>query len=171
LARGRALDFDMTDLRYSEPALMATMRRLLLAVVAVGMLGTGADLLLLEHYEDVWQLPPLVLVAIALLVVAWLAATEAPLAVTGMRITMVCFVAAGVAGVFLHYNGNSEFQLEIDPTLHGWALFEKVIKAKAPPALAPASMIQLGLMGLLCTYQHPGLQLRRDTRTRLEGSA
>jgi hypothetical protein len=32
------------------------------------------------------------------------------------------------------------------------------MKAKAPPALAPASMIQLGLLGLLYTYRHPSLR-------------
>jgi hypothetical protein len=34
--------------------------------------------------------------------------------------------------------------------------------AKAPPALAPAGLIQLGLLGLLYTYRHPALQLRTD---------
>ena len=30
--------------------------------------------------------------------------------------------------------------------------------AKAPPALAPAGMIQMGLLGLLYTYRHPALR-------------
>jgi len=41
----------------------------------------------------------------------------------------------------------------MDPSLEGWALFVKVIRAKAPPALAPAAMIQIGLLGLLYTYR------------------
>jgi hypothetical protein len=141
-----------------EAALLATMRRLLLAVIVIGMLGTLADLILLEHYEDASQMPPLVLILLGVLVAGWVAFGSGPLAVTIMRTTMVCFIAAGCAGIFLHYRGNSEFQREIDPSLQGWALVMKVMKAKAPPALAPAVMIQLGLLGLLYTYQHPALR-------------
>ena len=132
-----------------------TLRQLLLAIIAMGLAGTAADLLLLGHYEEGWQLVPLVLVGLGLLNVAWVALRPGTVAMTMMRVVMVTFIAAGVLGLLLHYNGNSEFQREIDPTLHGWALFTKVIHAKAPPALAPASMIQLGLLGLLYTYAHP----------------
>jgi peptidoglycan/LPS O-acetylase OafA/YrhL len=142
----------------AEPSLLHTMRQLLLVLVTAGMLGTAADLLLLEHFENAWQLPPLVLIGIALLVVAWLFISGGAVAVMAMRVMMICFVAAGCVGILLHYNGNSEFQREIDPTLQGWALVVKVMTAKAPPALAPASMIQLGLLGLLYTYRHPSLQ-------------
>jgi hypothetical protein len=62
--------------------------------------------------------------------------------------------------MLLHYGGNSEFQREVDPAIGGWSLVVKVMTAKAPPALAPAGLIQLGLLGLLYTYRHPALQLR-----------
>jgi peptidoglycan/LPS O-acetylase OafA/YrhL len=147
----------------AEQVALHTMRQLLLVLVTAGMLGTAADLLLLEHFENAWQLPPLVLIGIALLVVAWLFIGGGPVTVIAMRIIMICFIAVGCVGILLHYNGNSEFQREIDPTLHGWALVVKVMTAKAPPALAPASMIQLGLLGLLYTYRHPSLHwLVRD---------
>ena len=154
-----------------EPAVLFTMRRLLLVVIGVGLAGTAADLLLLEHYDGPWQLPPLVLIGLALLVVAWLVVRMSPLAVAVMRITMICFMVAGCAGILLHYKGNSEFQREIDPALRGRALFLKVIKAKAPPALAPAVMIQLGLLGLLYTYHHPALRSAGVTRLRFKRSA
>ena len=154
----------------SEAATLSTMRRLLLAVITIAMVGTFADLVLLDHYEGAWQLPPLVLIGLALLIVAWLSIRGGPVAVTVMRITMVCFIAAGILGILLHYNGNSEFQRELDPAIGGWALFLKVIKAKAPPALAPAVMVQLGLLGLLYTYRHPALQPGGLTRTRLKGA-
>jgi hypothetical protein len=149
----------MTDTRADvEPAILSTLRRLLLLVVSLGMLGTAADLLLIEHYDGWTQLPPLVLIAFALLVIVWTSVRGGAAAVAIMRVTMVCFVAAGVAGVALHYNGNREFQHEIDPTLQGWALVVKVMRAKAPPALAPGVMVQLGLLGLLYTYGHPSLR-------------
>ncbi|HYJ16246.1 MAG TPA: hypothetical protein VE170_12200 [Candidatus Limnocylindria bacterium] len=33
-----------------------------------------------------------------------------------------------------------------------------MIGAKAPPLLAPGSMVQLGLLGLAYTYKHPALK-------------
>ena len=83
-------------------------------------------------------------------------------AITAMRILMVLFVAAGFLGIALHYLGNREFQLEMDPALAGWPLFVKIVTAKAPPALAPASMVMMGLLGLIYTYQHPALRRIAD---------
>jgi hypothetical protein len=143
---------------HPEPTVLSTMRRLLLVLVTIGMLGTAADLLLLNHYENGWQMAPLALIAISLLVVAWVAVSGGTLPLVVMRAAMIGFIAAGCLGILLHYNGNSEFQREIDPSLAGWALAWKVMTAKAPPALAPASMIQLGLLGLLYTYRHPSVR-------------
>jgi hypothetical protein len=70
---------------------------------------------------------------------------------------MVLFIVSGLAGFVLHYQGNREFQLEVNPSLDGLELFLKVIRAKAPPALAPGAMIHLGLLGLAYTYRHPAL--------------
>jgi hypothetical protein len=137
----------------SDASALRTVRALLLALVTIGMVGTAVDLLLLDHYEDVWQLPPLVMIVLGLAVVAWVWFAGSANAVTAMRITMVLFLATGAAGLLFHYNGNREFQHETDPSLQGWPLFVKVVRAKAPPALAPAAMIQIGLLGLLYTYR------------------
>jgi hypothetical protein len=137
--------------------ILEQLRRLLLALLAVGLIGTAADLLLLDHYENATQVLPLVLVAVALLVVGWFAWTRAALALAIMRGTMAMCIAAGALGIVLHYQSNREFQKEVDPSLEGWPLVVKVVRAKAPPALAPASMIQLGLLGLLCTYRYPNM--------------
>ena len=42
----------------------ATFRRILLALVFLGIVGLTLELLLLEHWEPGWQLTPLVLLAI-----------------------------------------------------------------------------------------------------------
>lgn len=115
------------------------------------MLGTGAELLLLNHVESLAQLIPLVLLAAALLTLVWLAAGRGRLPAVTFQATMVMFVAAGVIGLVLHYQGAQAFQLEVDPSLKGIALFWKTVRAKAPPALAPASMIGLGLVGFAYT--------------------
>jgi hypothetical protein len=120
------------------------------------MIGTAADLMLLDHHEDGWQLAPLVLIAAGVGLGAICGLRPTPALIAAMRGLMVLFVAAGGVGMLLHYSGNSEFQLEMDPGLAGWDLFVKAMTAKAPPALAPAVMIQMGLLGLLYTYRHPG---------------
>ena len=142
-----------------ETAAVRGIRRLLLLILALGMVGTGSDLLLIAHYEGEWQLPPLVLIAVALPIVVWLTLRTRPgwLAIVLLRVTMVLFMCVGALGVLLHYNGNREFQKEIDPGLSGLPLFVKVMTAKAPPALAPGVMVQLGLLGLVYTYRHPAL--------------
>ena len=141
----------------SEPGnrTLVIVRRLLLAVLTIGMAGTIADLLLLDHYEDVWQAPPLVLLSAGLIMVALIWTDPRRTTVRAFAALMILFILSGVAGFALHYNGNLEFQREIDPTQHGWRLFMTVMRAKAPPALAPAGMIQLGLIGLLSVYRHP----------------
>ena len=145
------------DEAFGEPPMMQTVRRALLALLVVFMLGTGLDLMLLDHHEDAWQLVPLALLASGLVVSVWTLRGRAG-AITAMRLLMVLFVAAGFLGITLHYLGNRDFQLEMDPAAAGWPLFLKVVRAKSPPALAPASMVMMGLLGLVYTYQHPALR-------------
>lgn len=145
----------------TEPATMRTVRRALLVLLVFFMLGTGTDLMLLDHHEGAWQVVPLALLAAGLVVAAWSVRGGAG-AVATMRILMVLFVAAGFMGIVLHYLGNREFQLEMDPAAGGWPLFWKVVTAKSPPALAPASMVMIGLLGLIYTYQHPALRRIAD---------
>lgn len=152
----------MRDQTHSpEAGTLGRLRGLLLAVLAAGLTGTAVDLFLLEHYEDVWQSPPLVAVALGLLAVAWVWRAGSAPAVKALRVVMVLCLFTGAAGLAWHYQGNVEFQHEMDPSLAGWPLAVKVLRAKAPPALAPAAMIQIGLLGLLYTYRHGALAARR----------
>ena len=133
------------------------MRRLLLALVAFTAVGLVPELLLLKHYDSVWQLIPFAVLAAILVttVLAWRRPTRRSLA--AFRVVMWLSIAAGVAGVVLHAKGNWEWALERDDTLHGWPLIWKILRG-ATPLLAPAAMAQLGLLGLLYTYRHPALE-------------
>jgi hypothetical protein len=144
------------------PALTAdpypVLRRLLLALLAFGLAGTGTELLLLGHYEGAWQFVPLGLVAVALVAIATHAMSGGAWSVRALRFVMALLIVAAAAGVVLHYRGNLEFQLDMDPTATRWELFKKVVRAKAPPALAPGALAQMGLLGLIYTYRHPALR-------------
>jgi hypothetical protein len=148
-----------------ELPVLQTLRRLLLGILVVVLVGTAADLLLLEHYEDAWQLPPLIMISLGLMVAAWVAAKGSVTSVTTLRVLMVLFIATGCLGMMMHYQGNWEFQREVDPTAGGWDVFVKVMRAKAPPALAPGVMIQMGLIGLLYTYRHPAFERVNPTNS------
>jgi hypothetical protein len=134
------------------------LRRLLLGLLAIGLLGTGTELLLLAHYEGPWQLVPLGLVGIALTTVAIHFVHGGARSIAALRVAMLLLVVGAAAGIVLHYRGNLEFQLDMDPTASRWELFKKVVRAKAPPALAPGALAQMGLLGLIYTYRHPALR-------------
>ena len=82
---------------------------------------------------------------------------------------MALFILSAAVGIVLHYRANMEFQLDIDPSITAMDLFWKVMRAKAPPALAPAIMAQPGLVGLAYTFRHPALARRTDPAHSTEG--
>jgi hypothetical protein len=138
-----------------EEGALARVRGWLLAVLAVGLAGTLVELLLLAHYEEIWQWSPLVLIAITLGGMAWHRARPGTASVRGLQVLMVLMVASGGVGAALHMRGAAEFQLEIDPSMPRRTLVTKVLRAQSPPALAPGVMMQLGLIGLVALYRHP----------------
>jgi hypothetical protein len=138
----------------SDTETIAFLRRALLAVLVLGIVGTQGELLLLKHYEDVWQYAPLILNGVALLVVGWHLVSKNRVSVRVLQGTMALFLLAGATGLFLHYRGNVEWELERTPGLAGFELF-KMAMTGATPALAPGTMVQLGLIGLLYAYRHP----------------
>lgn len=149
-----------------EPPVSAlpAVRRILLAILLLELLGTGTELFLLGHFEDPRQLIPFVLLGLGLVVIAWQIGHPSHASVRAMQVTMILLVIGGLVGLVLHYRGNMEFQLEANPSLSGLELFWKVMKAKAPPALAPGAVAQLGVLGLAYTYRHPALS-RAPIRT------
>ena len=134
-------------------------RGFLLGLFMIGVGGTGTELLLLGHTEGFWQWVPLVLMAASLVTLAWRVAAYRSRSLHVFRGTMILFVLSGVVGLWQHYDGNAEFELEMYPALRGFALFRESITG-ATPTLAPGTMLGLGLLGLVYTYRHPALSSR-----------
>lgn len=122
------------------------------ALLVLGLAGTGVELALIEHYEDWWQLVPLFLIAAALAAFTWFVAARTRPSLRTLQAVMLLCVAAGAAGSLLHFKGAAEFQKEINPSISRPELVRKVMRAKAPPVLAPWLMTHLGLLGLV--YAH-----------------
>jgi hypothetical protein len=144
------------------PETLETIRRVLLAILIIGLVGTAAELLLLDHDEEAIQLIPLALIVIAFVAIGWHALDQGGASLKLLQIVMLLFIVAGGVGMVLHYRANVEFQREVDPSIAGRALVVKAMKAKAPPALAPGTMSQLGLIGLAYAYRYPSR--RRTSR-------
>ena len=147
-----------------DPNEHTTVRRIrgfLLGLFVFGAGGTGIELLLLGHTEDFWQLFPLGLMGVGGAALTWYAATGGARSLRLFRRTMGAFVLSGVLGLWLHYQGNAEFEQEIYPSLQGAALVWEAIRG-ATPTLAPGTMLELGLLGLAYTYRHPVLAGSRE---------
>jgi hypothetical protein len=138
----------------AESATLAFIRRLLLASLAVGVLGTAGELILLGHVDSPAQWIPLVGLATAIPLLLWHARSPRPLTVRLVQVLMWAFMVCGVVGVGLHYDGNVEFERELHPTDAGLTFLRHTV-AGATPVLAPGSMVLLGLLGLAHTYRHP----------------
>lgn len=139
-----------------EPDTLASIRTLLLGALALGVLGTGGELILLRHLDKPTQWIPLVILGASIPVLIWHVVSPSPGSVRVTQALMVVFIAAGVVGVGLHFNGNVEFERELHPTEQGFEFLRKTI-AGATPVLAPGSMVLLGLVGLAHTYRDPCL--------------
>jgi FtsH-binding integral membrane protein len=146
----------------AESPTLARVRAILLAVLAVGLAGTGVELLLLKHTEGVWQLVPVFLIGAALLTVGWVAVSRHHASLRLLQAVMWLFVLSGIAGLVLHFRGNILFEQESDPSIAGTALLHRALTG-ATPTLAPGTMIQLGLVGLVFLFRHPRLQTGKAT--------
>ena len=149
----------MTVTHSPESPTLTFIRRLLLASLAGGIVGTAAELILLGHVDSAAQWIPIVALAAAVPLLLWHAARPGPLTVRLIRLVMCAYIACGLIGVGLHYDGNIEFERELHPKDAGLAFLRHTI-AGATPVLAPGSMMLLGLLGIAHAYRHP-LEERR----------
>jgi len=151
----------------SESETLASIRTLLLAALAIGVVGTSGELILLRHIDKAAQWIPLVFLVGSVPVLVWHARSPGVASVRTLQTLMLAFIALGVVGIGLHYDGNVEFQRELNPSERGWTFVRKTV-AGATPVLAPGSMVLLGLVGLAHAYRHPatdGGRFRQETTT------
>ena len=148
-----------TDQAENQESMAARLRDFVLWLFVAGAAASAIDLVVLGHFEDARQRVPLVLLPAGLLVVAWHRIRPGYPGARLLQATMALFIASGVLGLWFHYSGNLAFELELHPSLAGWELLRETLSG-ATPTLAPALMVQLGLLGLIHTYRHPILERR-----------
>ncbi len=131
-------------------------RRMLLALVLFGTIGLTLELLLLEHFESIWQWIPLVVLGTGFASGIAVAVRPAHLTIRIFQGLMVLLIGTALLGLYLHYDGNVEFEREMDASAQGLDLLWRSLRG-ATPALAPGAMAQIGLLGLILAYRHPAL--------------
>ncbi|HEY6254710.1 MAG TPA: hypothetical protein VIY51_02850 [Xanthobacteraceae bacterium] len=144
----------------TDSIVLERLRLWIVGVIVLGLIGTMTELLLLEHDEQALQFVPLVLMVLGAVTLAWYTTAKDSASLRALQVVMGLFVLSGFAGMAAHFNGSMEYQLEINPDLSLSELLDKILRAKAPPLLAPGMMIQLGLLGL--AYAYTDLRYRRS---------
>lgn len=135
---------------------LSLLRRGLLALLAFGSAGILVELVLLEHYEEPFQYTPLVLLVLTLVSIIWHWLDGQKRSLRAFQIVMLLLIVAGTVGIALHFDGNIEFEKELNPDSAGLEFWVEVLRG-ATPTLAPGTLVQFGLLGLLYAYRHPAL--------------
>ena len=131
-------------------------RRLALYLLPFGLAGTATALALLGHTEDRLQWTPLILLLTGFLMGLAMAVQPVRRVVLIFRALMGLYLPASALGLYLHVKSNVEFELEMRPAIAGMELIVESLTG-AMPALAPGTMAQMGLLGLLVCFRHPAL--------------
>ena len=110
------------------------------------MMGTLLELYLLEHYEDTFQLIPVLCIAFSLTNLIILLFKKSKKIINLFKLMLVLTSLSGVYGVFLHLQSNFDFEQDMKPTATNWELFSESLSG-ALPTLAPMSLVVLACIG------------------------
>ena len=135
------------------------LRRGILALLALGAMGVITELVLLEHYEEPVQFVPLALLALTLTTILWHWIDGGRRSLRAFQVVMLLMVVAGTVGIGLHLRENVATELDLNPGSSGLAFWLEVVRGDLP-TLAPGTLVQFGLLGLLYAYRHPALNGR-----------
>lgn len=130
---------------------MRAVRQALLVILLLGLVGMEIELFLLKHTDGFWQLVPIVLMGAAVVAVAWYSISGGTASLRALQGIMTLLLAAGLVGTVLHFDGNLVDAKESNPSLAGSLLYREALMGSTP-ALAPGTLIQLGLIGLLYAF-------------------
>lgn len=135
---------------------ISILRRGLLALLALGSAGLLSELILLEHFDEPIQWAPVVLLTLTLASIVWHWIHGGKTSLRFFQVVMFLLIVAGLLGIILHFKGNLEYEKELNPDSGGLSFLIDVLRGDYP-ALAPGTLAQFGLLGLLYAYRHPVL--------------
>jgi len=124
----------------------------LLITIIFMAFGTVTELFLIGHYEDNWQIVPIILIAATLVNALIVSATDKSVFKISFKTLLVACLVSGVIGSYFHMQANMEFESEMHPTQPYFATFTESLSG-ALPILAPGSMIVFALIGYIYSLQ------------------
>ena len=134
-----------------------SVKKMIVLALLFMMIGTLLELYLLDHYEDAFQLIPVLCIAFSLINLIILFFKRSKIMVKLFKLVLVLTSFSGIYGVFLHLQSNFEFEQDMKPTATNWELFSESLSG-ALPTLAPMSMLVLAFIGysylILIKQQH-----------------
>lgn len=140
----------------TSPSAVSLLRRGILALLALGSVGVLSELVLLEHYEETVQWVPLILLVLTLATIVWHWVEGRRPSLRALQVLMMLLIVAGLVGTVLHLRENIAAEEELNPGTGGLDFWWEVVRGDMP-LLAPGTLIQFGLLGLLYAYKHPAL--------------
>ena len=134
-----------------------SVKKMIVLALLFMMIGTLLELYLLDHYEDAFQLIPVLCIAFSLINLIILFLKKSKIIIKLFKLVLVLTSFSGIYGVFLHLQSNFEFEQDMKPTATNWELFSESLSG-ALPTLAPMSMLVLAFIGysylILINQQH-----------------
>ena len=141
----------------ADSEILKTIRLILLITAISTMIGLEAELFLLGHLKALLQLVPVIVIAVGLGSIAWYGLTRTGTSIRVFQVTMSLCIAAGVLGMVFHLAFSATEARKKQNSLYGMRLIGEALTGVAPP-LAPAALIQVGVIGLAYTLRHPALE-------------
>ena len=137
------------------------LKKVLVLALLFMMIGSLLELYLLDHYEDSWQLIPILSVGTTLVTLLILFFKKTTKVVNLFKAVLILTALSGVYGVFLHLQSNFEFEQDMKPTATNFELITDSLSG-ALPTLAPMSLVVLACIGysylILIQQQHEKIQ-------------
>ena len=139
----------------SDTQTLRGVRLLILVAISAALIVTEAELLFVRHTgTNNGQVIAVVLVGLGLITVTCHAILRNTSSIVVFRFTMYLFLIFGIDGFLTHYHRAVQAALKSQPTLVGMPLLHATLSGKIP-LLAPGMLIEIGLLGLIYTFQHP----------------
>jgi len=138
----------------SDAHILRGVRLLILLAISAALIVTEAELLFVGHTGgNNGQVIAVVLVGLGLTVTCHAILRNTP-SIVVFRFTMYLFLIFGIDGFLTHYHWAVQAALKSQPTLAGMPLLYATLSGKIP-LLAPGMLLEIGLLGLIYTFQHP----------------
>lgn len=133
------------------------LRRFLLAIAGLLLLGTLAELVLIKHWGEPLQLVPFGLSLVGLTGVAWVWFRTGRTQLLALRWLMAALALGSLVGVFVHVQSNVEIYME---THAGAGAFSVIVAGLGGhnPLVAPGMLALAGILAAAATYYHPAMK-------------